>query len=140
MIDLFTSVSGEPGPDEQVAERKRVEGRLSNPEPPVVQALLRLEFGRGIVLLQPQEAVMLRDELQAIDDPSAVRLATQIDVAATMLLAARLRVLVAGVDDMDLVGDEAARSDRGLEDGNRLLGLAARARATSRRSRACSSR
>jgi len=83
---------------------------------------------------------MLRDELQAIDDPSAVRLATQIDVAATMLLAARLRVLVAGVDDMDLVGDEAARSDRGLEDGNRLLGLAARARATSRRSRACSSR
>jgi hypothetical protein len=31
---------------------------------------------------------MLRDELQAIDDPSAVRLATQIDVAATMLLAA----------------------------------------------------
>jgi hypothetical protein len=52
----------------------------------------------------------------------------------------RLRVLVAGVDDMDLVGDEAARSDRGLEDGDRLLGLAARARATSRRSRACSSR
>jgi hypothetical protein len=87
MIDLFTSVSGEPGPDEQ-AERKRVGGRLSNPEPPVVHALLRLEFGRGIVLLQPEEAVMLRDELQAIDDPSAVRLATQIDVAATMLLAA----------------------------------------------------
>ena len=28
---------------------------------------------------------MLRDELQAIDDPSAVRLATQIDLAATML-------------------------------------------------------
>jgi len=33
---------------------------------------------------------MLRDELRAIDDPSAVRLATQIDVAATMLLAAPL--------------------------------------------------
>jgi hypothetical protein len=32
---------------------------------------------------------MLRDALRAIDDPSAVRLATQIDVAATMLLAAR---------------------------------------------------
>jgi hypothetical protein len=31
---------------------------------------------------------MLRDELQAIDDPSAVRLATQIDVAAAVLLAA----------------------------------------------------
>jgi hypothetical protein len=31
---------------------------------------------------------MLRDELQAIDDPSAVRLATQIDVVATVLLAA----------------------------------------------------
>jgi hypothetical protein len=30
---------------------------------------------------------MLRDALRAIDDPSAVRLATQIDVAATMLLA-----------------------------------------------------
>src|SRR6266545_4529180 len=50
---LFTSVSGEPGPDEQVAERKRVGGRLSNPEPPVVQALLRLEFGRGIVFITP---------------------------------------------------------------------------------------
>jgi hypothetical protein len=31
--------------------------------------LLELEFGRGIVLLRPQEAVMLREELQAIDDP-----------------------------------------------------------------------
>lgn len=36
-------------------------------------------------MLQPREAVLLRDELEAIDDPSAVRLATQIDVAATVL-------------------------------------------------------
>ncbi len=78
-------------------------GRLSNPEPPVVQALLRLEFGRGIVFLQPQEAVMLRDELQAIDDPSAVRLATQIDVAATMLLAAPRH---AGVRAVRVADDE----------------------------------
>jgi hypothetical protein len=61
---------------------------VSNPEPLVVQPLPRLEFGLGIVFLRPQEAVMLRDELQAIEDPSAVRLATPIDVAATMLLAA----------------------------------------------------
>ena len=78
-------------------------GRLSNPEPPVVQPLLRLEFGRGIVLLQPQEAVLLRDELRAIDDPSAVRLATQIDVAATMLLAAPLH---AGVRAVRVADDE----------------------------------
>jgi len=65
--------------------------------------LLRLEFGRAIVFLQPQEAVMLRDELQAIDDPSAVRLATQIDVAATMLLAAPLH---AGVRAVRVADDE----------------------------------
>jgi hypothetical protein len=65
--------------------------------------LLRLEFGRGIVLLQPQEAVLLRDELRAIDDPSAVRLATQIDVATTMLLAAPLH---AGVRAVRVADDE----------------------------------
>ncbi|HEY8838364.1 MAG TPA: hypothetical protein VIO16_11950 [Dehalococcoidia bacterium] len=78
-------------------------GQLSNPEPPIVQPLLRLEFGRAIVFLQPQEAVMLRDELQAIDDPSAVRLAAQIDVAATMLLAAPLH---AGVRAVRVADDE----------------------------------
>ena len=78
-------------------------GRLSNPEPPVVHPLLRLEFGQAIVFLQPQEAVMLRDELRAIDDPSAVRLATQIDVAATMLLAAPLH---AGVRAVRVADDE----------------------------------
>jgi len=57
---------------------------MSNSEPSVVEAVLRLEFGRGSVFLQPQEAVLLRDELQATDDPSAVRLATQIDVAVTI--------------------------------------------------------
>jgi hypothetical protein len=46
---------------------------------------------------------MLRDELQAIDDPSAVRLATQIDVAATMLLAAPLH---AGVRAVRVADDE----------------------------------
>jgi hypothetical protein len=69
----------------------------------VVQSLLRLEFGRGIVFLQPQEAVLLRDELQAIVDPSAVRLAAQIDVAATMLLAAPLH---AGVRAVRVADDE----------------------------------
>ena len=44
-----------------------------------------------------------RDELQAIDDPSAVRLATQIDVAATMLLAAPLH---AGVRAVRVADDE----------------------------------
>jgi hypothetical protein len=65
--------------------------------------LLRLEFGGGIVFLEPQEAVLLRDELRAIDDPSAVRLATQIDVAATMLLAAPLH---AGVRAVRVADDE----------------------------------
>ncbi len=56
-------------------------GRLSNPELPVVQPLLRLEFGRAVVFLQPQEAVMLRDELQAIDDPNGAILSTAIVAA-----------------------------------------------------------
>jgi hypothetical protein len=55
------------------------------------------------VLLQPQEAVLLRDELRAIDDPSAVRLAIQIDAAATMLLAAPLH---AGVRAVRVADDE----------------------------------
>jgi hypothetical protein len=55
------------------------------------------------VFLQPQEAVVLRDELQAIDDPSAGRLAAQIDVAATMLLAAPLH---AGVRAVRVADDE----------------------------------
>ena len=46
---------------------------------------------------------MLRDELQEIDDPSAARLATQIDVAATMLLAAPLH---AGVRAVRVADDE----------------------------------
>ena len=46
---------------------------------------------------------MLRDELRAIDDPSAVRLATQIDVAATVLLAAPLH---AGVRAVRVAADE----------------------------------
>jgi hypothetical protein len=46
---------------------------------------------------------MLRDALRAIDDPSAVRLATQIDVAATMLLAAPLH---AGVRAVRVAADE----------------------------------
>ena len=46
---------------------------------------------------------MLRDELRAIDDPSAVRLATQIEVAVTMLLAAPLH---AGVRAVRVADDE----------------------------------
>ncbi|HEY5058724.1 MAG TPA: hypothetical protein VII51_06875 [Gaiellaceae bacterium] len=76
---------------------------MSGPESPVVEPLLRLEFGRGMVFLQPQEAVMLRDELRAIDDPCAVRLAAQIDVAATVLLAAPL---YAGVRAVRVADDE----------------------------------
>ena len=92
-------------------------GRPSNPEPPVVQALLRLEFGRGIVLLQPQEAVLLRNELRAIDDPSAVRLAIQIDAAATMLLAAPLHAGVRAVrvaDDEEILRAHAQPFVRGV--------------------------
>ena len=46
---------------------------------------------------------MLRDERRAIEDPSAVRLATQIDVAATVLLAAPLH---AGVRAVRVADDE----------------------------------
>jgi hypothetical protein len=46
---------------------------------------------------------MLRDAVLAIDHPSAVRLATQIDVAATMLLAAPL---YAGVRAVRVAADE----------------------------------
>ena len=54
-------------------------------------------------MLQPREAVLRREELRAIDDPSAVRLATQIDVAATVLLAAPLD---AGVRAVRVADDE----------------------------------
>ena len=55
------------------------------------------------MLLEPREAVLLRDGLRAIDDPSAVRLASQVDVAATMLLAAPLH---AGVRAVRVADDE----------------------------------
>ena len=55
------------------------------------------------MLLEPREAVLLRDGLRAIDDPSAVRLAAQVDVAATMLLAAPLH---AGVRAVRVADDE----------------------------------
>ena len=112
MIDLFTGVSGAPGLDEQVRSGNESGGRLSNPEPPVVQPLLRLEFGRGIVLLQPQEAVLLRDALRAIDDPSAVRLATQIDVAATMLLAAPPSMQACGRFALPMTSDQCSSTFR----------------------------
>lgn len=56
----------------------------------VAEPLLRLELGRPTSLLQPGEAEMLRDELRAMESPAAARLATQIDVAVTTLLAAPL--------------------------------------------------
>lgn len=52
--------------------------------------MLRLEFGRSASLLQPGDAGLLRDELRVMNDPAAARLATQIDVAVTTLLAAPL--------------------------------------------------
>jgi len=54
--------------------------------------MLRLELGRSASLLETNEAAMLRDELQAMSSPAAARLATQIDVVVTTLLAAPLQI------------------------------------------------
>jgi hypothetical protein len=65
--------------------------------------LLRLELGRSASLLGTGDAAMLRDELQAMSSPAAARLATQIDVVVTTLLAAPL---YAGTRSVRVAEDE----------------------------------
>jgi len=65
--------------------------------------MLRLELGRSASLLETNEAAMLRDELQSMSSPAAARLATQIDVVVTTLLAAPLH---AGTRSVRVAEDE----------------------------------
>jgi len=64
---------------------------------------MQLEVGRCTSLLSPDDAVMLRDELRVMTSPAATRLATQIDVAVTTLLAAPLH---AGTRTVRVASDE----------------------------------
>ena len=64
---------------------------------------MQLELGRSTSLLSPDDAVMLRDELRVMSSPAAARLATQIDVAVTTLLAAPLH---AGTRRVRVASDE----------------------------------
>jgi len=66
---------------------------------------MRLELGRCTSLLSPGDAALLRDELQVMTSPAAARLATQIDVAVTTLLAAPLH---AGTRTVRVASDERA--------------------------------
>jgi hypothetical protein len=70
---------------------------------PVSPPLLRLELGRSASVLDPGDASLLRDELQAMNNPAAARLAMQIDVAVTTLLAAPL---YAGTRSVRVATDE----------------------------------
>jgi hypothetical protein len=54
-------------------------------------------------LLQPEEGGALRDELRTMVDPAAGRLASQLDVALTVLLAAPL---YAGTRSVRVANDE----------------------------------
>jgi hypothetical protein len=65
--------------------------------------LLRLEFGHSTSLMQPDDAGMLCDELRSMDSPAAARLAAQIDVVVTVLLAAPLH---AGTRSVRVAKDE----------------------------------
>jgi hypothetical protein len=65
--------------------------------------LLRLELGRSSSLLEPGDASLLCDELRAMKNPAAARLAMQIDVAVTTLLAAPL---YAGTRSVRVATDE----------------------------------
>jgi hypothetical protein len=65
--------------------------------------LLRLELGRSSSLLGPGDAGLLRDELREMKNPAAARLAIQIDVAVTTLLAAPL---YAGTRSVRVADDE----------------------------------
>jgi hypothetical protein len=65
--------------------------------------LLQLEFGHSTSVMQPGDARMLRDELHSMDSPAASRLAAQIDVVVTALLAAPLH---AGTRSVRVAKDE----------------------------------
>jgi len=71
----------------------------------VTTPFMRLELGRCTSLLSPGDAALLRDELQVMTSPAAARLATQIDVAVTTLLAAPLH---AGTRTVRVASDERA--------------------------------
>ena len=66
-------------------------------------SFMRLELGRCTSLLSPDDAALLRDELRVMSSPAAARLATQIDVAVTTLLAAPLH---AGTRTVRVASDE----------------------------------
>jgi hypothetical protein len=67
--------------------------------PPVLQ----LELGPSTSLMQPGDAGILRDALLSMDSPAASRLAAQIDVVVTTLLAAPLH---AGTRSVRVASDE----------------------------------
>jgi hypothetical protein len=67
--------------------------------------LLQLEFERSTSLMEPGDARMLRDELLSMASPAATRLAVQIDVVVTALLAAPLH---AGTRSVRVAKDERA--------------------------------
>jgi hypothetical protein len=67
--------------------------------------LLRLEFGHSMSLMEPGDAKMLRDELRSMVSPAAARLAVQIDVVLTALLAAPRH---AGTRSIRVAKDERA--------------------------------
>lgn len=69
----------------------------------VAPALLRLELGRSASVLGAGDAALLRDALQEMSSPAAGRLAAQIDVAVTTLLAAPL---YAGTRSVRVAKDE----------------------------------
>lgn len=67
--------------------------------------LLRLELEGSTSLMQAEDAGMLRDELRTMESPAAARLAAQIDVVVTTLLAAPLH---AGTRSVRVAKDERA--------------------------------
>ena len=69
------------------------------------EAWLRLEGGGSHILLQPHECGSLRDELRSMRSPAAGRLASQLEVAVTILDAAPLH---AGTRSVRVAADERA--------------------------------
>jgi len=65
--------------------------------------LLQLELGRSMSLIEPGDAGILRDALLAMNSPAASRLAAQIDVVVTTLLASPLH---AGTRSVRVASDE----------------------------------
>src|SRR6266511_6192329 len=89
----------------------RSDGRLPDPHfrtrlPSV--SITRSHSGPRTSFWDPQ----LRGELQGIDDPSAGRLAAQIDVAATMLLAVRRYMQACGQFALPVTSDRCSSTFR----------------------------